>query len=106
MLAGSGPRFLPKELFEEDAKTASTTLIVEKQPDGVESEIVEYHYNENPGGPITRMMLWRIGHYAGKVGLEKFAAGFLNERITDINGVLKYGTVTATKHVDIKECVG
>jgi len=106
MLAGSGPRFLPKELFEEDAKTASTTLVVEKQADGVASEIIEYHNTGNPSGPVTRMILWRIGHYTGKLGLEKFAAGFLNERITDINGVLKYGTVTATKHIDIKECVG
>ena len=105
MLAGSGPKFLPKELFVEEAKTASTTLIVEKHPDGIESEIIEYHFTGSPSGPFTRMMLWRIGHYAGKLGLDRFAAGFLRERITDISGVPRYGTVTATKRIDIRECV-
>ena len=106
MFAGSGPRFLPKELYLEESGTAVTTLIIEKRDPGQQNEISEYHYTSSESIALLRMFRWRIGHYAGKLGLDRIAAGYLRERITDISGVLKYGALTATKRIDTKDLVG
>lgn len=106
MFAGAGPRFLPKELYIEESGTAVTTLIVEKRDPGQENEISEYHYTSSESIAPLRMIRWRVGHYAGKLGLDGFASGFLRERITDISGILKYGALTATKRLDAKDFAG
>ena len=101
IFGGEGRRFLPRELYYEETRSAISTLIVERCADATESEIVEFWHSRGPGMSYKkRLLLSRLGSAAGRVGIERFAAGLLCEGVTSMAEVLKHMESIMVERVD------
>ena len=85
ILGGTGYRFLPKELYEEDSGTAVSTLIIEKCQEPEESRIDEYLFHASPRSSGRAKRMLSSGFTAGikNLGLAGFTARRVCEKIRD-----------------------
>jgi len=99
ILGGENKRFLPKELYTEDPKTAITTLLIEKCENEVESKIEEYEYMSIPI-PKKSFTFRLLSHFLANIQLDKIVARKLSERIVSIEEILKYKKIVSSKKIN------
>jgi len=102
ILAGEGRRYLPKELYTEEPRTAITTLMIEKSENETESEIKEYEY--------MSMRKFKKGHgfyllssVLRDTWLDRIVARTFSEKIRSIDEVLKYTNIVSVKNINISK---
>jgi SAM-dependent methyltransferase len=99
ILGGERRRFLPKELYEEESKTAVTTLLIEKCDNEADNQITEYEYI--PKGKFKKGFGFNLLSYLsenrliGRMVVEKYS-----EKIKNTEEVLRY-TDIINKKVDL-----
>ena len=97
ILAGKSRRFLPKELYSQEAKTAVTTLLIEKCDKPSDGHIEEYIIDKTKGkykkpiGYDLLTLLYQKKYFANYI-LRNFT-----EKIKSIDDLLKYSEVIDTK---------
>jgi len=100
ILGGESRRFLPKELYSEDAKAAITTLLIEKAENVTETQIQEYEYKtkgkykKNPGFSLLAQILL-------KTHLDKAVACTIVEKLRSIEEVLKYTNIISRRRINV-----
>jgi SAM-dependent methyltransferase len=100
ILGGESRRFLPKELYSEDAKAAITTLLIEKIENDTETQIQEYEYKtkgkykKNPGFSLLAQILL-------KTHLDKAVACTIVEKLRSIEEVLKYTNIVSRRRMSV-----
>jgi len=99
ILGGENKRFLPKDLYTENPKTAITTLLIEKCENDVASNIEEYEYISIPR-PMNSFTLRKLSRFLAKMNLDRVVARKFSERIVSIEGLLKYTTVTSKRKIN------
>jgi SAM-dependent methyltransferase len=96
ILGGERRRFLPKELYEEESKTAVTTLLIEKCDHEDDNQITEYEYT--PKGKFKKGFGFNLLSYLsenrliGRMVVEKYS-----EKIKTIEDVLRHSESTNQK---------
>lgn len=99
ILGGENKRFLPKDLYTEDPKTAITTLLIEKCKNGAESEIDEYEYMSIPI-PKKSLTFRLLSRFLASMQLDKIVARKFSERIVSIEEILKYTKIVSSKKIN------
>lgn len=93
-------RYLPKELYLENSKTALTTLIIEKCEDDTKSHIEEYEYKskskkKNRGNLRLLPLVGLIPNAA----FNKAMARIIFERVSSIDDTLKYTDIISKSKI-------
>ena len=102
ILGGENKRFLPKDLYTEDPKTAITTLLIEKCENGVESKIEEYEYMSIPMHK-KRFTFRLLSHFLANMHLDKIIARKFSERIVSIEEILKYTNIMSRRNINANQ---
>lgn len=102
IFGGEGRRFLPKELYLHESKTAVTTLLMEKREDLSVSEITEYTYERMPAISYKKGLLYSyIGAGARKLGLDEYLARRSTEKVRSIGDILRHSRILDIQKVDL-----
>ncbi len=102
VFGGEGRRFLPKELYLEDSRTAVSTLIIEKCNSIRKSEAIEYYYKCKTNKSYTKAVFFsKFGSCIKKLGFDKFITRIICERLKSIDEVLKHTTVINSKKINL-----
>lgn len=100
ILAGEGDRYLPKELYLENSKTALTTLIIEKCEERAESHIVEYEYkNKSKRKHKGNIGLLPLVGLIPIAAFNKAVARMIFERVNSIEDLLKYTDIISKNKI-------
>ena len=102
IFGGEGRRYLPKDLYLEDSKTALSTLVIEKCEDLLESEITEYLYESRPAISYKKWLFYSyLGAGLKKLGLDEYVARISCERVENIGEILKHTQILDIRRVDL-----
>ena len=100
ILAGQAGRYLPKELYLENAKSAVTTLMIEKCEAGAESHIVEYEYkNKSPKKHKGNIGLLPLVSLVPIAAFNKAVMRMIFERVNSIEDLLKYTDIISKNKI-------
>ena len=102
ILGGENKRFLPKDLYTEDPKTAITTLLIEKCENEVESKIEEYEYMSIPI-PKKSFTFRLLSHFLENMQLDKIIARKFSERIVSVEEILKYTNIMSRRKINLNQ---
>jgi SAM-dependent methyltransferase len=102
IFGGEGRRFLPKELYTEDPRTAITTLLIEKSENGAETEIEEHEYM-SVGKFKKGHGFYLLSSVLGDTWLDRTVARTFSEKIRSIDEVLKYTNIVSTNNINISQ---
>jgi SAM-dependent methyltransferase len=96
ILGGEGRRFLPKELYTEEPRTAVTTLLIEKCDHEADNQITEYEYTAKgkfkKGFGFNLLSYLSENRLIGRMVVEKYS-----EKIKNTEEVLRYTDIINKK---------
>lgn len=96
ILGGERRRFLPKELYEKESKTAVTTLLIEKCDHAAKNQITEYEYTTKgkfkKGFGFNLLSYLSENKLIGRMIVEKYS-----EKIITIEDILRYSETARKK---------
>jgi len=99
-LGGERRRFLPKELYEEESKTAVATLLIEKCDHEVDNQITEYEYTTKgkfkKGFGFNLLSYLSQNKLVGRMIIEKYS-----EKIKTIEDILRHTEISSQKTLSL-----
>ena len=103
ILAGQSRRFLPKELYSTEPKTAVTTLLIEKSDTKAGGQVCEYIIDKTKGNFKKPFGFDFLSFLYSKKLFDSFILDKYTERIKKIEEVLKYSETIDTKVLNFKK---
>ena len=99
IFGGKNGRYLPKELYLENSKTALTTLIIEQCEDDTESHIEEYKHKSKSKKIRGNLRLLPLVGLIPNAAFNKVMARIIFERVSSIDDILKYTNIISKNQI-------